>query len=745
MINKPINPYPYNCYVENNSEWAIEYEIPNNQKIDGRYIQIDNIETGKTLLYNNKNLDLPTSHISWNIDTQLSDSGNGEYSWSSLYWQTPTQNADEFTILDCDLENNKLFLKPENYSGDYITTEYEWVQSPLDFYIATNMIDYLDGTGDTGGKEYSKLTQDLLCIDYGEDTSWCCSTGQLQDYFGYNAFRICFKDPTNYHDTIVNKIGLGKCVVNVFDRGGSLVTCAKILAYHSIDSKKVPSGSSYQHVYIVDNPRFWGQIEKAMSENRLSREFYCRNTSNRYEDARFLSTSGFEFCNIDEIKGDKNISGLVDYRGNKYFIKNFGFSDYRYAITLFPKVNQDMVVNGTISVWDNSRANFNTTPPYYFRIKTPPEVSVSVDNSMTITDSNGNYINTIHDAKGNFGIDYTSSLCGINYFYLHLFVYDKGSAKWILQERSPIYYDTEETHGFVGFVNGQKYRIQGVCVDNDGDEWTTDDIIFDCTYSPVISKEVIATFSKKSSTVDISFASIIAPYTDVHVEFYRIIQDNTSAVNYITYAGGGICKISDVVTFNCWHDYNIKNDTIYDYYIRLTFTEGGVEKKLWYQVESKIHTDFYGTSILGLNVSKGTELAIVHNFNLFYRFDSEMGELTNEISRDYINTFGRYPKELKGFQNYLSGQFSGLLGSETNGIYTEPKEIRSQWNSFVDDDSIKLYRGVDGETMIVSIDTSKIKPYYYPNVGLVNEVTFTFKELSPTNGYAIFSTEKIGG
>lgn len=121
-----------------------------------------------------------------------------------------------------------------------------------------------------------------------------------------------------------------------------------------------------------------------------------------------------------------------------------------------------------------------------------------------------------------------------------------------------------------------------------------------------------------------------------------------------------------------------------------------------------------------------------------------MSELSNEMSREYMNSFGKYPKELKGQQNYISGQCSGLLGNEKDGIYVEPRGIKDSWNNFINDETTKLYRGLDGETMIISIETSRIKPLYYPNVGLVNEVHMTFKEIAPTSQYAIFTTEKIG-
>lgn len=773
MINKPINPYPYNCCVEDNGEWAIEYEIPNNQKIDGRYIQIDDLETGEAVLHTNENLDSPISQVSYAVETQLSEDGNGEYSWSSLYWQTPTQDGDKYSVHGCSDKNQLQVVcqdissvypigYPDSYDVetwfDIEPLVYDYTVSGETVYEPTYSEPREVGSGEIAKNTYmgimgtfklesSKIRGywDNATLDEIGDTNEYCYEGQLTDYYGYECIEFWGGENFGIFNNKVLEIGLGKCIICIYDRDNNFIAAGRILAHTKTLSEWA---YGFRKAYIIDNSLFGKVLSSNLNQILIDESTSSTNSGTK----RIYDIGRIVLKNIDEVNNTLFLSsGLVKLGDNYHIIKNSSFTDYYYQLDMFPSPNSSGIIDDgeylgdTISVWDNSKANFNTTPAYYFRTKIPPEISVmgSLDNYY------------ITDIKGDFGINYTSSSCAINYFYLYLFVYDKDNAKWVLQEKSPAYYNIKDTHTFVGFVNGQKYRVRGVCVDNDGDEWTTADITFDCLHYPYLSQKafadlygVVTRFNSKSTTIDISLSSIIASYSDVSdikVEFYKVIQNDTSAVDYITYAGGGLCKTGGVLIFDCWHDYNIKNDAVYDYYMRLTFTESDVENSRWYIVGSKIQTDFCGASILGLEVATGTELAIVHNFNLFYRFDSNMSELITEISRDYVNTFGRYPKELKGFQNYLSGQFSGLLGSEINGIYEEPKGIRSQWNNFINDDSIKLYRGLDGETMIISIDTIKVKPYHYAGVGLVNEVHFTFKEMSPTEKYAIFSTEKTGG
>jgi hypothetical protein len=308
-------------------------------------------------------------------------------------------------------------------------------------------------------------------------------------------------------------------------------------------------------------------------------------------------------------------------------------------------------------------------------------------------------------------------------------------------------YSTEDTYEFSGFFHDQKYKISAICVDKDGDEWNVDGVEF-VVDNPAIATYTIPTiFNRKTTTIDISLDNLLAAYQNATFEFYRALKNDVGEPIKLEYAGGGLSKTNGAIGYNKWIDYNIRNDSYYDYYIRVEYTgkdsdtDQGIDFIL---VATDVHVDFEGTSILGIEKNSDTKLNILNSFNLFLHIDSSMSELKNEISREYINTFSRYPKELKGHQNYISGSCSGLLGSECNGIYEEARGIRNSWNKFVNDDSIKLYRGLDGETMVISIDSSRVKPFYYPNVGLVNEVYITFKEIASASHLTIFRTEKTG-
>ena len=401
-------------------------------------------------------------------------------------------------------------------------------------------------------------------------------------------------------------------------------------------------------------------------------------------------------------------------------------------------------IGDAIKIWNSEAAEFNTTPSYYFRFKRPPNTNIIDHSPLTLVEGN----NILKDIKCKFGINYDSQYCGLNYFYLCLYILNPKTYNWELKERSPILYNTDDVFEFIGLTDKQKYKICGVCIDCDGDEWFTEEVEFSTANTIISTYNTLTNFNKKTITIDIVLTDILNQYRSASLEFYKLLKSDMDEIPYLIYAGGGLAKSDNIVFFNKWSDYNIKNDFYYDYFVRVNYTgkESEIDEGVdLFLVGQDVLTEFTGTSILGLEKVSDKKLSITNNFNLFYSFqNNEMSELTNEVSREYIDSFGKYPRELKGHQSYMSGSCTGLLGRENDGLYEEPRAIRSAWNNFVNDDTVKLYRGCDGETMVISIESNKIKPYYFSSVGLVNEVSISFKEIASTSSYTIFTTEKTG-
>lgn len=750
MINKPINSSPHNSCVAIPDGVTIKYDIPNSKKIDGRYISVNNLETGETTFESYEEFSEPKNSVEWVVSDELPET-NSEFSWESFYWQTPTKPSKKWTVSN-DVKRDVFSVKANISDESNKVALMQGFNDPIQ-------------TSNNGYRYESPYCYILPSGNYrGVDGTAVFYKNNKEDYYGYPYFWGTY----NLREKI-QKIGLGKCIIEAYvknnDENEKMVARAKILGVEYLNNNY----GLLNAVFIIDNPNFYNQL------NQLEQISLWDSNTGELLYTTIPKIDSFLLYSEDDLIKNEDIHGLLKHNEKYYFIRDVSFNGRSYSLTTLPKII-DSSVGDTIEVWDFENANYNISPTYYFRTKQPPDLAIKYDSKIRDVDG-GLYLG---DTKCKFGLDYSSQQNEINYYYLYLYVFNPKTYDWVLKEKSGFLYSTEETHEFVGFMDGQKYKICGVCVDNDGDEWVANDIIFTVDNSALSVYDIPAKFNDEDTTIEIFLDNVLSVYKNASLEFYRVHKSDVSPYDVLEYAGGGLCKTGgenglngdttyihdgNIVSYNKWCDYNIRNDSYYDYYVRVEYAGRnydiennpvdatancnivGDEASLgvdFILVRPNIHTSFKGTSILGLEKKSETLVGIVQSFNLFYRFENEMNELNNELSRDYINSFNKYPRELKGQQNYISGQYSGLLGYEEDGVYIEPKGIKDLWNEFINDETIKLYRGVDGETMIISIESSRVKPEYYPNIGLVNSVNLTFKEIESTRKYAIFKTEKIG-
>lgn len=730
MLNKPINPYPYNCCVDSSKNIEFGYEIPNNETIDYSYNWITNLKTGDSKLDVLSEFSTPSNTVSFVVNSEeLSD--NKEYAWQSFYWKEPQSNPDKtWVVSGKDNDSGDIYLQPSGepistivptYKESWFTRNYGG--TPVYIYNGNLISDDVETYTSADFKECGHTS--------GDDTSKHCMSGNLEDYFNYRFFKI----GEEFANKIID-IGLGKCVINIY-KDDVLIARTRCLAY---DYNKEKDYSGGRYYIIIDNKDFISDINSGCDGNTIIVS-YVDDMSGVSHDLECYQYTSVSFYNIDNLDDSENIQNCFVGSPNYSIVTNSIFSEYHYIINTKPHITQDINIGDKIDVFSHNSAEYNESPAYYFRVKKQPIINITQSKLENVNDKN-----VLNDVRCNFGINFSSSDCALNCFYLYLYVFDHKKYTWELQERSPMLFDENISHEFIGFANGQKYKVIGVCTDKDGDEWNADELEFDVSISSVTS-DATTLFDKNKTTIDVSFGNILKAYKIAELELYKALKDDVGSPVKLEYSGGGFVKSNDIVYFDKLHDYNIRNDSYYDYYLRINYTgkqsddDKGVD---FFAVGSDIHTQFEGISILGLEKSNDVQLNILHNFNLFCYFENELSELKNEISREYLNSFGKYPKELKGNQNYISGSCSGLLGKENKGEYDETRFIRDEWIDFINNDSIKLYRGVDGKTMIISIDSSSVKPHYFSSVGIVNEVHFTFKEIALANQYAIFSTEKTG-
>lgn len=699
MLNKPINPSPHNCCV-NPKNVTFEYEIPNNETIDGAYLYSGMVNTGELRGDSYKDFsDNPTNKfsVSW------SELKEGDRFWQTFYWKNPTVDGEKHTIVGVDSATNEIIIKPK---GNPV------LNKSLCKENETSANEFLRVELGTMRGYSFEITEDML-------NTLQSNTSSKKNYIGQPCF--CVPYYFSFCSELVSEIGYR--IVELYDTNNILIGRAKILAAFG------QSAFDYEDpvcFIIVDNAEFCDAIQTLTS----------------YEDTNLHPMMTFyEFGRI-KIYREINLvpsvesGSLLKYNDNYYMIKSIRNADYNSMLSVKPDISVN--IGDTIEVWTSETAEFNTSPAYYFRVKSPP-TTLNISAISTLFTSSADGDNTLSDIKCGFKVEYASDY-KLNYFYLYCYAHNPNTYEWELQERSPMLFNINEAYEFACFVPGQEYKVYAVCIDKDGDEWTTEDIEF-VNSLDISNPQSNAKFNKTDNTIDVDLTEITySNYPNVGVDIYKALKCDTNPIPDISYVGGGTMLSNDLIIFNNLKDYNICNDSYYDYYIRYETSDGII-----FTYIKDIHTEFENTSIIGLKEIENSNLVICNTFNLKYHLNNDLGEITNEISREYIGTFGKYPKELKGHQNYISSSCSGLLGDEKDGIYAEPKAIRNAWINFTNDDNIKLYRGLDGITAIISIESSRIKPYDYPNVGIVNEVYMTFKEIAPVEKYAIFTTEWVGG
>lgn len=702
MLMKPINASPCNTCIGTTNE-LFKYNLPNNETVDGSYICLEKISDGSVSFisegYNDK-YNPPVNEICW----RWADLKKGERAWYTFYWKNPSEELGvDYNVLARSTCSELLLAPCKNQNTITIDSKISSSSEQNYFFGLTKF-------------------SDRRLYDTENITGYSVISGTIDDYRGYPLVQLS----KNLKDLLLEDYRWEEYCIDIYiDNDGNEVFYSRTRILGWLRAEGVTE-------YILDKNTF--------NSNDLESKLIKLNDSIK----KVIPSTKLIFNRIDNIDNSSiEISSLLfyDYYSNVkyYYIKNAEFKNYYWSISISPFVKDFNFVMGTkLKIWNSKQAEFNISPTYYFRVKASPQVNIGCNNMQ---DGKINHIKNTF----NLSFDNTDDTnIKLNYSYMYLYSLNSENYIWDLVSRSEMLVGNKIAYTFDNFVNGRIYKICAICTDTDGDSWESDDLIFDVDIN-YIEKDIPISFDKKKSTVDILLSNIISPYGKAEL---RIYKEKVNANNKETmhYAGGGIAKQNNIIMFDKFSDYNIQNEMEYRYYISIYYEgkEDDNEKTGYdfYVIKKSIIPKFEGSSIMGI-INFDAPI-ISSQFNLIYHTNQDLGELNNELSREYLHSFNKYPKELKGYQNYISGSCSGLLGYEDRGIYYEPNEAKRDWINFVNDDSMKIYRGMDGETLIIGIETSKIKPYYYSNVGLVNEVYMTFKEIDEINKYSIYTTEIAG-
>ena len=709
---KPINPSPFNAYITKDKHETIECEMPKNQKIIGDYTRIVDVETSKVVFdaYSQYE-DIPKARIEYSNVLTKAMTGK-EYSWNTFYWGTPVKEGTEYKFLNELNEGDNLIclgsnLKKDNLilSGMYIITnmgfDYGHIEIAHNLERAFNDERLLgkyavvfDGMPLCGHNIYGKL------CDFPYDITF----DNLNDCILVALKTLELDNNGNYQ--ILSSTEILDIKYNLFRD-----YCAWIYFDDKIfnDTIQNNSGEVYYCIFKKDS-------ESTISENSL---------------LSIKTEKGEEYYHCVRSVSHKN--GRIECRVYPEFKCNF--------------FNNDATDN-TVNIFFDPKC-WNISPDYYFRCKAEPTILINSTSKIKevpeTTDLGDITKNKLYDIESDFKVTFKpgENCTDMNYYQLHYYI-KSDKDDYVLVEKSNKLFPDDAGYSFKGFVDGGSYKVVAICVDNDGDEWT-EELCFDVSYDIKNSGNIIncVRFNEDDYSIKVNIESLISKYPDAEnidsdLPYSFKIYKQRKGYLFADYVG----------ECSSWSpklaDHNIQNDMNYTYFLKVAKKveddSSDLDIEGIYNI-GEITPVFVGSCIMGLKKTSNNTYQVAKVFHLNYHFNDCMHESAQELIRDYSGTFGKYQQEIKGSVNYLTGVAEGLLGYEVDGGYAEPNNIKNDWLEFINDDSLKLYKGMDGNTMLVSITTSKIKPRYYEEYGLVNEVNISYKQIGDTNNIAIYDLE----
>lgn len=710
MLNKPINPYPYHKSIDVSEPFELSCEIDYNKNLDVEFTIYDK-NTGDLALNRSGEKDGHTLKGDIEVGTRYVKASK-EYDETKTYY---TRSGDK---------------EPYTYT-EYNYSEGTWDDVYSTLYTIEDEIS--NGNDYMWQATYANIINEDVCKKHVVYNAYDGTTGNNIQKYTRGENRIDIHAPSVIE-------GLSG---TTHSNSNEIFIYRDLVEINAVEGEDKMWNDMYDmwqqgeitHVY------FKGYTQGFYKISSIKRNTYTGSSVSYYYFYVYLSR---ESANGDFKSGYGVQLFFFNYENifpNIYDIakicdKYYRIDDYEYnsitdnCLSLYLNTGLlDEVYDGDIIIlYPQADIEYQQTPYYYFRARTSPEFQIKeIDNSQAELP----YYTFIGSYFQNEHID-------LDYVQFKLKLFDKESNNYVDIASSDKIYDLnyisdtdsyEFAYSFYGLVSGKKYEISLTAYDSEESVLVADSRFFDVAYDTQDAN--LISFSKENNSIKIDLSEVIpTDASTVWVKAFRYDcdRDILSLVTDLEVVSGGIS------VFDTLYDYNVSSGKTYKYIIE-TMSDG-ISNLI---TTNTIKPEFQSTSLIGLSRLNNKHTPIEFwNFSL--SDTTELNDVTYELTRNYTNGFGKYKSVSKGNLNSASSSYSYFLGSIVKGEYYEPVDLSRRWNDFINDDTIKLLRTLDGEIAIISIDSAPIKKIRN-GAEIARVVNFSYTQIGDTEGSRIYEAK----
>lgn len=195
----------------------------------------------------------------------------------------------------------------------------------------------------------------------------------------------------------------------------------------------------------------------------------------------------------------------------------------------------------------------------------------------------------------------------------------------------------------------------------------------------------------------------------------------------------------------CVQDYNIRNGSIYEYWIYPLFDSDGVAKYGNPIVCENIQTKWDRISVIGLKETNEDDFYEVDYDNIWtFSLNIQEGDIKPEYDKVYHDGFNRFSKGYSGKRNYIKSSISCLIGDvNCSGNYDNDDVYKlEKWQDFCNSNCLKLLKTNKGYVLPVDIENTSIK---IDNniIETPSTISFNYRQMMDANEISVFGLEVL--